>query len=40
VITIKTDIEYETDMADGRTLRLHQECLTLWNQERAKFLRP
>lgn len=34
------DIEYETDMADGRTFRFHQPCLTLWHRERTRYLQP
>jgi hypothetical protein len=30
------DIEYETDLPSGRTLRFHQVCLTVWHQERIK----
>jgi hypothetical protein len=29
------DIEYEVDMLDGRILRFHQQCLTLWHHERV-----
>jgi hypothetical protein len=38
--TTKTDIEYEADMADGRTFLFHQPCLALWHQERARYLQP
>jgi hypothetical protein len=31
------DLEYETDLPDGRTLRFHQPCLAVWHEERAKF---
>jgi hypothetical protein len=34
------DVEYEVDMADSRTSRFHQPCLTLWHQERARNLQP
>ena len=38
--TTKVDIEYEVDMADGRTFRFHQPCLALWHHERARYLQP
>ena len=38
--TTKADIEYEADLADGRTFVFHQPCLTLWHQERAKYPPP
>ena len=34
------DVEYETDMADGRTFRFHQPCLTVWHQERVRLVHP
>jgi hypothetical protein len=34
----REDVEYETDMADGRTFRFHQACLTIWHEERARQL--
>src|SRR5687768_13601927 len=37
---LPVDLEYETDMPDGRTIRFDQACLTAWHQERAAFLRP
>jgi hypothetical protein len=37
--TTKADIEYEVDMADGRTFSFHQPCLALWHQERATYLK-
>lgn len=40
LITTKSDIEYEVDMADRRTFVFHAACLNLWHQERARFLRP
>jgi hypothetical protein len=30
------DIEHETDLPGGRTLRFHQSCFTVWHEERAK----
>ena len=30
------DIEYETDLPGGRTLRFHQRCLTVWHEQRVK----
>jgi hypothetical protein len=36
--TSTAGIEYEVDMADGRTFYFHQPCLTLWHQERATYL--
>jgi hypothetical protein len=36
--TTKDDIEYEVDMADGRTFAFHQPCIALWHQERATYL--
>jgi hypothetical protein len=27
-----TDVEYELDFADDRTVRLHKECLAIWHQ--------
>ena len=38
--TTTKDIEYEVDMLDGCILRFHQQCLALWHQERATYLRP
>ncbi len=38
--TGSTEIEYEVDMEDGRTLVFHQVCLGLWHQERASYLKP
>jgi hypothetical protein len=35
----KKDIEYEADMANGRTFSFHQLCITLWHQERATYLK-
>jgi hypothetical protein len=37
--TTKKDVEYEVDMADGRTLSFHQPCITLWHQERGTYLK-
>jgi hypothetical protein len=37
--TTKKDVEYDVDMADGRTLSFHQPCITLWHQERATYLK-
>jgi hypothetical protein len=34
------DMEYETDLPDGRTLRFHQACLTVWQEERVKSQIP
>jgi hypothetical protein len=33
-------VEYEVDLADGRSFRFHQSCLALWHRERASFLAP
>jgi len=30
------EIEYETDLADGRTLRLHADCVAFWHAARAE----
>jgi len=30
------DIEYEIDISDGRTLRFHQACFTIWQAADAK----
>jgi CheY-like chemotaxis protein len=30
------EIEYELDLTDGRTLRLHADCLALWHAARAE----
>jgi hypothetical protein len=30
-LTIAADLEYEIDIADGRTLRLHARCHTAWH---------
>jgi CheY-like chemotaxis protein len=30
------EIEYEVDIADGRTLRLHADCLAAWHAARAE----
>jgi len=30
------DIEYEADLPSQRTLRFHQRCLTVWEEERGK----
>ena len=30
------EIEYETDLPGGRTLRFHQRCLTVWHEQRVK----
>jgi CheY-like chemotaxis protein len=30
------EIEYELDISDGRTLRLHADCLALWHTARAE----
>ena len=38
--TTKEDVEYDVDMADGRTFSFHQLCITLWHQERATYLKP
>ena len=38
--TTQKDIEYEVDMANGRTFSFHQLCITLWHQERATYLKP
>ena len=38
--TTTKDVEYEVDMADGRTFSFHQTCITLWHQERATRLKP
>jgi len=40
VPTTKKDVEYDVDMADGRTFSFHQLCITLWHQERATYLKP
>jgi hypothetical protein len=37
--TKKKDVEYDVDMADGRTFSFHQLCITLWHQERATYLK-
>jgi hypothetical protein len=34
------DIEYEVNMANGRTFSFHRLCITLWHQERATYLKP
>jgi hypothetical protein len=34
------DIEYETDLPGGRTLRFHQPCLAVWHKERVKSQIP
>jgi hypothetical protein len=34
------DIEYETDLPGGRTLRFHQPCLAVWHEERVKVQIP
>ena len=39
LLTTKKDIEYDVDMANGRTLSFHQPCVTLWHQERATYLK-
>jgi hypothetical protein len=31
---------YEADLPEGRTLRFHQRCFEVWQEERAKFLKP
>jgi hypothetical protein len=33
-------VEYEADLPEGRTLRFHQRCFEVWQEERAKFLKP
>jgi len=38
--TTKKDVEYDVDMADGRTFSFHRLCITLWHQERATYLKP
>jgi hypothetical protein len=38
--TTKKDVEYDVDMADGRTFSFHQLCITLWHQECTPSLRP
>jgi hypothetical protein len=30
------DIEHELDLRNGRTLRLHQRCLTVWREESGR----
>jgi hypothetical protein len=30
------DIEYETDLPSGRTIRFHLPCFTVWHEERVK----
>lgn len=30
------EIEYEMDLVDGRTLRLHADCLAVWHTARAE----
>jgi hypothetical protein len=30
------EIEYELDIAEGRTLRFHPKCLDAWHQARAE----
>jgi len=40
VPTTKKDVEYDVDMADGRTFSFHQLCITLWHQERATYIKP
>jgi hypothetical protein len=30
------DIEYEIDIADGRTLRFHHKCFTAWQESAAR----
>jgi hypothetical protein len=27
-----TDLEYELEFADDRTIRLHRDCLAIWHQ--------
>jgi hypothetical protein len=34
------DIEYETDLPCGRTLRFHQPCFTVWHEARVKSQIP
>jgi hypothetical protein len=33
------EIEYELDIAEGRTLRFHAKCLDAWHQARAGRMR-
>jgi hypothetical protein len=35
VITV-SEIEYELDITESRTLRFHDACLTAWHQARAE----
>ena len=32
----EAEIEYETDLPTGKTLRLHQQCLHEWHEERRR----
>jgi hypothetical protein len=34
-----TEVEYEVDLASGRTLRLHRQCHALWLQECETLVR-
>ena len=35
----RTLVGYELTMPDGRYLRLHRWCLTIWHEERARLAR-
>jgi hypothetical protein len=30
------DLEYEADLANGRTLRFHKKCLAVWHDQRTE----
>jgi|RhiMetdeSRZDD1v2_1073273.scaffolds.fasta_scaffold203631_4 hypothetical protein len=36
LVVTPADIEYETDLPSGRTLRFHQPCLAVWHEERTR----
>jgi hypothetical protein len=38
ILVTSADIEYETDLPSGRTLRFHKVCLGVWHEERVTNL--